>query len=45
MENLFSQPIVSTMNSEIELFKKYKQEFEEDIKTMDSKTVLKYIKN
>ena len=45
MKNLFSQPIVSTMNSEIEQFETYKSEFEDDIKSMDTKTALKYIKS
>ena len=46
MKNLFSQPIiVSTMNSETEQVEKYKQEFEDDIKLMENKTVLKYIKD
>ena len=45
MENLFSKPIVSMTNSEIEQFETYKREFEDDIKSMDTKTALEYIKN
>ena len=45
MKNLFSQPIVSMTNSEIEQFETYKCEFEDYIKSMDTKTALKYIKN
>ena len=43
MEKLFSQPIVSTMNSEIEQFETYKREFEDDVKSMNTKTALEYI--
>ena len=45
MEKLFPNTIVSTMNSEIKQVEKYKQEFEDEIKAMETKTALKYIRD